>query len=113
MMHIRGFCPMGCGQSLYLDEGFMRVVCMSLECPRDTAVDEILADPETGHLAKIGSRDFSLVHPLRERLDQDLLHCELNQYLTELGGPPVEPGRYRVTQSTAPDTWAWEDLGQE
>lgn len=110
-MYVYGFCPMGCGETLFLSDG--RVGCLSPQCPRDTAVDEILTDPETGHLAKIRSRDFSLVHPLRERLGQELLRCELNQYLTELGGPPVKPGTYRVTQSTAPGTWAWEDLERQ
>lgn len=110
-MHVYGFCPMGCGETLFVDGGHIK--CCNLQCPRDTAVDEILAEPETGHLAKMTRRDFSLVHPLSERLDHQLLNCELNQYLTELGGPPVEPGFYRVMPSAAPDTWAWEDLDPE
>lgn len=107
-MSIYGFCPMGCGETLFVDDGHIK--CLSLNCPRDTAVDEILSDPEIGHIINLGEHDFNSIHPLWERLDRQLLDCPLNQYLRGLGGPPVEPGIWRVTASTARGTWAWEQI---
>lgn len=106
MSHINGFCPMGCGETLYLEGA--DVACVSLKCPRDTAASEILADPESGHIVELGVRDLSIIHPLRERLDGQLLECELSEYLQDLGGPPQPPGRYRVAGSG--ETWEWAAL---
>lgn len=102
---VAGFCPMGCGESLTLATGG-QIRCEYPLCPRPTAASEILADPQTGHIVELGVRDFSIIHPLRERLDGQLLECELNEYLQDLGGPPQPPGRYRVTGSG--ETWTWE-----
>lgn len=104
MSHINGFCPMGCGKTLYLDGP--DIACCNSKCPRDTAAAEILADPQTGHIVELGMRDFSIIHPLRERLDGQLLECELSECLQDLGEPPQPPGRYRVTGSG--ENWTWE-----
>jgi hypothetical protein len=105
---VAGFCPMGCGATLFLASAGM-VVCCAPECPRGTAVCEILAENEQGHIVEVDPFNFSMVHPLRERLDQELLDCELSQYLQGLAGPPVQTARYRVTGSGT--DWVWEKLG--
>lgn len=51
---VQGYCPMGCGATLFLGEGG-HITCSWLECPRPHAADELLAalvavaadDPET------------------------------------------------------------------
>jgi hypothetical protein len=80
-----------------------------LACPNPTAVDQILADPETEHLVDFTARGFSVLHPLRERIEEDqggLWGCALHLHIQGLDGPPVAPGRYRAHAD--PGGWSWE-----
>src|SRR5690242_8844210 len=77
MQRVQGHCPMGCGETLFLGEGG-HVTCSYINCPRPTAVDELLADSETEHIVVIGEETFSIQHPLRERLDGELHDCALH-----------------------------------
>jgi hypothetical protein len=87
---------MGCdGESLTLDTNGC-LVCMWSTCPRPTAAAEILANGETAHIVEFDATGAVVQHPLQERLEGSLFHCTLLQELLELGGPPVEPGTYRV-----------------
>lgn len=120
MQTVEGYCPMGCGQTLFLGEGG-RITCSWIECPRPAAVDELLADHETEHVVTIGLRSFAVQHPLRERLDGELHRCELHQELSAADGPPAKPGRYRAVRKADPDSealgsvtlgnWALEAMG--
>lgn len=104
MVPVAGYCPMGCGMTLVLigqDDAFVgegNVTCASSNCPRPSAVFELLQDLETEHVITIREDGFTVQHPLRERLDGALHECELHQELRALGGPPEEPGRYRATR---------------
>lgn len=40
--------------------------------------------------------EFTLRHPLRERLDDALMECSIHADLAAGAGPPVALGRYRV-----------------
>lgn len=104
-IHISGYCPMGCGETLsaWIPSGEIR--CFNASCPRETAVGELLSDPQTEHIVNIGASDFSLQHPLRERLDGELFDCPLNRFLLSLSGPPAKPGRYVARYE---QTWIWE-----
>lgn len=111
---VNGHCPMGCGYTEpTLDTALAltisgAVVCLAPDCPNPRAVDQILADPETEHVVQIEQFNYSMQHPLCERINRTLLEgCELGGYLSDLAGPPVDPGRYRVVKSAAEDTWAW------
>lgn len=106
MTTIDGYCPMGCGRTLFLAEGGC-VTCSYLHCPRPTAVDELLEDQETEHLVEFEARTFTIRHPLRERLDDALLKCSLHDHVAGLGGPPVQPGTYRARANG--DRWTWEE----
>lgn len=105
---IVGYCPMGCGQTLFLGAGG-HVTCSRLACPRPTAVDELLDIRETEHVVVFTETNFTVQHPVRERLDGDLFTCQLHRWIADHGGPPVKPGRYRATGS-AEDGWGFEEV---
>jgi len=95
MERVQGYCPMGCGEMLFLGEGG-HVTCSKLDCSNPAAVDEILGDSETLHVVVFDEEGFSIQHPLKERLEGELFDCGLHAYLRGLGGPPARPGRYRA-----------------
>lgn len=104
---VAGYCPFGCGETLFLaDSG--RIVCLFSGCSRPYAVAEILEDHETEHTVMLSRTAFTVRHPLRERLDDALLTCQLHEYIAALDGPPVAPGRYRATPDG--DLWAWSGV---
>jgi len=100
---IQGRCPMGCGDTLMLAEGGF-VTCCSLDCPRPDAASSILADADPVHLVELREEDFTLRHPLHERLDNALMHCTLHEHLQHM--PPRKPGRYRVRGDG--ESYVWE-----
>lgn len=107
MPDVQGYCPMGCGKTLMLGTGG-HITCRNIPCPNPTAVDSILGWPEHEHIVTFGDTDFSILHPLRERLNHELVNCELHKFCHSLAGPPVRPGRYRARRSG--DRWTWEAL---
>ncbi len=108
LRRVGGYCPMGCGATLYLG-GAGAVACSSTGCPRPAAVDELLQDRETEHIVVLGESEFTVRHPLRERLDDELMTCDLHQRIARSDGPPEPPGRYRVTHEEHPTygRWTW------
>lgn len=103
--HVHGQCPMGCGETLFLGSGGY-VTCSYIHCPNPAAVSELLEDRETEHVAILREDDFTLRHPLRERLHDELETCALHQRIAELDGPPRQPGRYRVFVDAG--GWHWQ-----
>lgn len=99
------YCPMGCGKTLYACYDEIR--CYHSDCPRPTAAHEILSEPQTDHVVQIHSGEFTLKHPLRERLDNGLFGCTLGNYLMD-EKPPAFPGRYVIRAEG--DNWMWERL---
>lgn len=71
---LKGFCPMGCGETLFVGSGG-HITCSYLECKNPTAVDDILGDGETEHIVTLEGERFHIEHPLRERLDDGLQRC--------------------------------------
>lgn len=110
MTRVRGYCPMGCGQTLSLGaSGY--VMCSFLPCPRPDAVSAILRDTEHEHIVDLTTDGFAISHPLRERLDDALVPCGLHTQLDEFQFVAVfEPGRYRVEQETGTGMWIWTAL---
>lgn len=103
---VQGYCPMGCGQTLFLGEGG-HITCSYGMCPNPSAVDEILADRETEHVVRLNRTNFDVQHPLRERLDGELFDCGMHAAIAACVGPPEEPGHlYRVRAFDEP----WERL---
>lgn len=104
---VDGYCPMGCGHTLVVTlDG--KLECCSPTCPESGAVHELLQDREPEHVVWFAERMFTIRHPLRERLRDQLLRCELHGHIAGLPGPPVPPGRYRAVEDGA--SWTWERL---
>lgn len=108
--HVKGFCPMGCGPTLYLASGGY-VECYVPTCPDSNAASSILEDPETEHVAVFTLTGFTIRHPLKERLGDALLTCDLQKLLSDLGTPPQVMGRYRALKMPGDDHWHMERLG--
>jgi len=108
MCTVQGYCPMGCGQTLFLGDGGY-VTCCYGECPERSAAADILENRETEHIVEFGDASFSVQHPLRERLNGDLFVCGLHQWIANLPGPPVRPGRYRATVG-GPQFWHFAEV---
>lgn len=105
---VAGVCPACGSRSLFLAEGG-HVTCRIADCTNPCAVDELLADTETQHVVKFGPDGFTIRHPLIERIDDDLMRCDLHAYCESLTGPPVVPGLYRVY---GPSGWRFEVISQ-
>ena len=107
---IKGYCPMGCGETLFIGEGGY-VTCSWVECPRPDAVSSLLEDKESEHIVVMEEDHFVMQHPLRERLEGALFDCGLHVKLGELPERPVSPGVYRVTERPDPeDPFLFEQL---
>lgn len=104
---VEGYCVMGCGETLFLGDGNF-ITCSWINCPNPTAVSDILSDPETHHLVTFDEAGFTIKHPIRERLNDALLGCELRGTLENLSRPPVRPGVYRVVE--ADGAYGWETI---
>ncbi len=96
MILVAGQCPMGCGEQLILGEG-RQLWCCHSKCPRPTAAAEILADTETEHVVTVTmDGQFTIRHPLHERLGDALMACDLHVLLASQDGPLLEPGQHRA-----------------
>jgi uncharacterized protein DUF6085 len=111
--YVQGFCPVGCGETLFLAAD-SRVMCSGPDCPRPSAVTDLLADTESEHIVVFGAAEFTVRHPLRERLDDALMDCDLHSDIAAMPGPPVKPGRYRArwtdyhAETPGYGQWTWE-----
>lgn len=92
---VRGFCPMGCGSTLMLTAAG-EIRCWEFHCPNKAAAGQILADSETDHVVSIAGEGFTVRHPLRERLADQLLHCDLSAKLGELPREGRQEGTFRA-----------------
>lgn len=110
MPDIQGYCPMGCGETLFIGEGGY-ITCRRGDCPRPDAVVTLLEDVETEHRVTFTETGFTVRHPLRERLDDALMACVCHEYVASLSafGPPIRVGQYRARQA-GDGTWSWEEV---
>jgi hypothetical protein len=91
ILNVYGRCPMGCGDHLHrMPSGFLK--CLAPGCPEPGAAHKILSDSRHDHhLMRVTDDGWMIMHPLRERLDEDLFSC------TFAPGPAdwLPPGDYR------------------
>jgi len=109
MIRIDGFCPMGCGETLFVGDGGC-ITCSYISCPEPSAVHVILTDAETEHLVTFERNDFTIKHPLRERVGDELLECALHAHLAKLNRPPVPPGTYRAERLGS--AWIYQPVSE-
>ena len=94
---LEGYCPMGCGATLYRSpNGY--TVCGNADCPDFIAATRILDDEETEHAVQVGTVGWTIRHPLRERLGDALTLCTLNEHMSSYRPGAVKPGLYRAGQ---------------
>lgn len=102
---VAGYCPMGCGKTLFLADGGY-ITCSYVHCRQPDAVVDILADPQTEHVVTFYGDGFTVKHPLRERLNDAILSCKLHTFCATLPGPPPQVGIYRVVKDKV--TWRFQ-----
>jgi len=107
--HVYGYYPMGCGRTLRLGAGGF-LFCSNKTCPRPGAAAAILADSQTEHVVALRQKGFNIKHPLRERLDDQLLACKLDDYLNSLSESPQPLGVYVITP--AGEHWNYRRIGE-
>jgi hypothetical protein len=96
---LEGHCPTCGNQTLYAEEmrAVNRIICMGDDCPDPHSAHRILQDDQTDHVVHFSGAGFTIRHPLRERIDDALMDCELHLALMGMPGPPEgRPGRFRV-----------------
>lgn len=103
---IQGHCPMGCGRTLFIGAGGY-ITCFRQACPQPDAVATLLEDRESEHIVRVDPEDFTVRHPLRERLGDALMRCDLHRWIADQPGPPRRVGTYRVVWRSDPATPTW------
>jgi len=97
-LHVAGYCPMGCGQTLYVDieQEPTQVLCVEGDCPRNDAMSLIMGNPETEHVVDFQADGYTVQHPLRERILGHLFDCPLFEQLSSIPNMRWQ-GKFRVT----------------
>lgn len=108
---VDAYCP-ACGLRTVTLGQAGNLYCRWAECPDQSAVHTILSDRETEHIVYLGLEAWTIRHPLRERINDALLRCQLNDALRDLAAP-VEASQWRLTlipgrDGTAAEDWVWE-----
>ncbi len=114
MADMQAPCPMCRERKLHLmPTGLIR--CLNRACPRPSAAQEILDGDVGADIVQIDVFSFSMIHPLRERLDGGLFGCPVARHLEALNSPPAAPGRYRakIGDDGTLDLAVMEEAGQE
>jgi uncharacterized protein DUF6085 len=96
---------MGCGQTLRASASG-EILCGAYQCPRPTAVGDILTPRNIEHEVTFTATGFQVVHPLRERFDDLILRCPLDAWLgAQTGSPVVVDGPYTATTEAGRPGW--------
>ena len=108
LLEIKGLCPECGNNSLFLNvTGEIR--CRFNECPDSYAASKILAIAVPYHIVRLGESHFSMMHPLKERKEPDIIFsdCALQKYIETCVAPPQSPGLYRVSRNPGNTEWIW------
>lgn len=101
---VEGRCPSCEKEELALSSSG-EIYCVDKACARPKAVTEILKNASTKHIVKLTSYNFSVQHPLIERLEDGVFECELVKELTYSSNPPKPTGVYQVVRTST--GWDW------
>jgi hypothetical protein len=78
---VKGICP-ACGTAnLVLHDDKVR--CEKSGCPRPDTVWMLLSDTEVEHIVRVNKHDFTVRHPLRERVGTELLDCLMHAMVAD------------------------------
>lgn len=105
MTKVKGYCPMGCGKTLFLGDGGY-VTCSWIDCPRPTAATDVL-ELDHDHHVVFDAHTFTVEHPVRERIEGTMHGCDLHQAISRLAEPPMPPGRYRAARLLVDGSLLW------
>lgn len=103
---VQAFCPMGCGTTLHVRNGIL--MCEAPRCPNPVAAITVLHDPECEHIVTLAGAQFTIRHPLRERVGDKLMTCGLHTWLSDGGDGNRPAGRYRVLTTTNGEPYQWD-----
>lgn len=116
------YCP-ACGQErLHRMEMTGHLKCMNDKCPNPIAAQHVLSDKEIHHIVRFKDYAFNVKHPLRERIDGELLDCPIHAvvtaWLSGKSGPDYKDStwrcKYEPTWTDNPefggDPFSWEKL---
>lgn len=93
---VKWICP-ACGSAtLVLHDD--KVMCEHAGCPRPDTVWLLLSDVEIEHIVRLNESDFTIRHPLRERVGTELLDCRMHTAVGDALAEhnDLEVGTYRV-----------------
>lgn len=107
---VTGYCP-ACGKAeLQLRKADGVILCTASPCPNPAAAHAVLADPEIHHVVRFDDQGwFNVKHPLRERVDSELLDCAVHEAVVDaIENGMIPQDSYRLKQDG--DQWEWERL---
>lgn len=107
---INGYCPACAAPELVMDYATAQLRCDSPGCPQPDAAHVILQDTQVDHVVTFTADGFTLRHPVRERVNDDLLRCEVHRWIFE-HDPGLTPGRYKVVADNTGLPVDYEKLG--
>lgn len=91
-----GFCPYGCGQTLIVRSDTGIIKCQKDDCPNAASVTALLIRAIPEHIVNFKDGGFSLKHPLKERVDDNLFECSIHLNIAANADPGLR-GNYRTT----------------
>ncbi len=99
LKRVNGCCPSCGGRQLFVfDDG--QLLCRQEGCALPSAASQILNQGgETGHILESRNDGWTIMHPLRERLEGALFRCEVADTVNTIG-PPAMLGYYRILATT-------------
>lgn len=108
---VKGQCP-SCGRRTLRLMYDGAIACTNSECPRPRAVEELLDEAYIlDHIVELRRHDFTLKHPMVERLGGRLFNCPAGEWLSRSDGAPHALGKYRMTRSDP--GWRFEAIEPE
>ncbi|WP_175272188.1 DUF6085 family protein [Prescottella equi] len=111
MTDLKGYCPMGCGQTLiaFAHEGG-RIECSNVDCPSPHAVDRILDDPTPPSTSEWGTDRWKV--NLNDRaFEHGHINLDHNGRTMSLTGVPwtLTPADARTVAMAMLNAAAWMD----
>ena len=112
LLQVKGICP-ECGNNTLILNVTGELRCAFRNCPDNYAATKILSIAVPYHIVKLGESRFSMMHPLKERKEPEVIfsECELHSHLMSSVVPPQKPGLYKVTGEKG--DWTWEKYDEQ